>query len=117
MRIQAIGVLMLSTAAQYATAQCVEVEDRDFSLSTNDIGSAVVEWEAQLNNRCRKTLDADLTIQLLDRNAEPVYELLDKATLEMEENRQVKKEVYVPSRIVDQVEGMSIEVQERERQY
>lgn len=117
MTFKSIGVLLLWSGAQVSMAQCIEVEGRDFALSTNDIGSAVVRWEAQLNNRCRKTLDADLTIELLDGNAQPVYELLDKTTLEVEENRQVEKEVYVPSRIVDQVKGISIRVEERERQY
>lgn len=99
-----------------AFAQCIEVQDRDFELSTNNIGSAVVAWKAELKNSCRKTMDADLTIQLLDENAQPVYEMLDKATFDLEEQREVSKEVYVPSRIVDQVEDMAIRVVERERQ-
>lgn len=108
---------MLWMLSPLAGAQCIEVKERDFALSTNEIGSATVEWQAELENQCRKTLDADLKIRLLDRNEQPVYELLDKTTFEMQETRKVGKEVYIPSRIVDEVNGFVIEVVERERQF
>lgn len=110
-----VGALLLSTALNLSAAECVKVKDKEFQLANNDIGSAVVVWRADLTNECRKTLDADLTIQLLDEQNEPVYELMDKATLGVEEVVEVQKEVYVPSRIVDQVEDFRIQILERER--
>jgi hypothetical protein len=111
------GALALWLVTQFAGAQCIQVKERDFEVSTNEIGSAVVQWQAELENRCRKTLDADLKIHLLDKDEEPVYELLDKATLGVAESRSFEKEVYIPSRIVDEVDGFAIEVVERARQY
>ncbi|MCW8195317.1 hypothetical protein F6455_11015 [Proteobacteria bacterium 005FR1] len=111
------GALALTLVTQLAGAQCIQVMERDFEVSTNEIGSAVVEWNAELENQCRKTLDADLKIHLLNKNEEPVYELLDKTTLGVAESQALKKEVYIPSRIVDEVDGFAIEIVERERQY
>jgi hypothetical protein len=108
---------ILCALSPLATAQCIEVKERDFSLATNEIGSATVEGPAELTNQCRKTLDADLKIHLLDANEQPVYQLLDKATLDMQETRTFGKEVYIPSRVVDEVDGFVIEIVERERQF
>lgn len=112
-----MGALLMCTALKLSAAECIQVQSQDFELSSNDIGSAVVQWKAELKNQCRTTLDADLKIQLLDREANKVYELLDKATLGVEETLEIEKEVYVPSRIVDQVDDFSIQVVERERQF
>jgi hypothetical protein len=111
-----VGALLLSAALKLS-AECIQVNHQDFELFTNDIGSAVVQWKAELKNQCRKTLDADLRIELLNSRAEPVYELLDKTTLGVEENRQLEKEVYVPSRIVGKVADFAIHIEERERQF
>lgn len=112
-----VGALLLSAALKLSAAECIQIDDQHFELATNDIGSAVVQWKAEIRNDCRSTLDVDLTIQLLDSDAESVYELLDKATLGVQETLQLDKEVYVPSRVVDQVDGFSIQVEERERQF
>lgn len=112
-----MGAFLLSAAFKVWAADCIQVEDQDFDLSTNDIGSAVVNWKAEFRNECRSTLDADITVHLLDEESESVYELLDKATLGVSESLEIEKEVYVPSRIVDEVEGFSIQIVERERQF
>lgn len=112
-----VGALLLSAAFKLSAAECIQVQDQDFELSSNDIGSAVVQWKAALRNQCRSTLDADITVHLLDSQNESVYELLDKATLGVQESVEIEKEVYVPSRIVDEVEGFSIQIVERERQF
>ncbi|MEX1032248.1 MAG: hypothetical protein WDZ30_02715 [Cellvibrionaceae bacterium] len=110
-----MGALLSSVALSVSAAECIQVKEKDFSLASNDIGSAVVQWKAELKNECRKTLDADLVILLLDNEAKPVYELLDKATFGVEESLGFEKEVYVPSRILGKVESFTIQVRERER--
>jgi hypothetical protein len=117
MRYPKAATVVLWMLSPLAAAQCIEVQEETFDLATNEIGSATVEWEAQLTNQCRKTLDADVKIHLLDRDEQPVYELLDKITVGMQETRMVGKEVYIPSRIVDEVDGFVIEIVERERQF
>ncbi|MGQ9425051.1 hypothetical protein ACXYTJ_03745 [Gilvimarinus sp. F26214L] len=111
-----VGAFLLAGAMGLSAAECIEVTSQDYELEKNDIGSAMVHWKAGLKNKCRTTMDADLTIQLVNARGESVYELVEKTTLGVEEALDLEKEVYVPSRITAEVEDLEIQVQERQRQ-
>lgn len=96
---------------------CVQIDEPDLSFTNDGAGAATMQWRAGLRNLCRKTFDADLNIQLLNDREEKVYEFIEKTTLGVEERLDINRDIYVPSRIVDQVNGFAIQIEERERQH
>lgn len=110
-------VAILLYAASIQADGCIQIDAPDLSFDDEGVGAATVQWQANLRNRCRKTFDADLTIQLLNENAETVYEFVEKTTLGMEERLNINRNIYVPSRIVEQVNDFTVHIEERERQH
>lgn len=112
-----LGVAMLAAAVTARGDSCIQIDEPDLNFANEGVGAAVVHWQAGLRNHCRKTLDADLTVQLLNDKEEKIYEFVEKTTLGVEERQDINRDVYVPSRIVDQVNNFSVHIEERERQY
>lgn len=112
-----LGVVMLAAALVARGDNCIQIDEPHLDFANEGVGAAVVQWRAALRNQCRKTFDADLTIQLLDEKEETIYEFVEKTTLGVEERQDINRDVYVPSRIVDRVNDFAIHIEERERQH
>src|SRR5690606_35193388 len=92
-----MGVMTLAAAAQ--GENCITVTEPRLSFADNNISAAMIQWHANLENQCRKTLDTDLTIQLLNEKEEVIYEFVEQTTVGVEEHLGIDRDVYVPSRI------------------
>lgn len=113
-RIFLAGAILAASVTALA-ASCIRIDSPDLSFDDHGVGAATMQWRAGLKNQCRKTFDADLTVQLLNDKEEKVYEFVEKATLGVEERLDINRDIYVPSRIVGQVNDFAIQIEERER--
>lgn len=112
-----IAVAILTSAMTAQGENCVRIDEPDLRFANDGVGAATMQWRAGLKNQCRKTFDADLTIQLLNDKDEKVYEFVEKTTLGAAERLIIDRDIYVPSRIVDQVNDFTVQIEERERQH
>lgn len=110
-------VLILIASVRASSADCLEVSEQPFEVLGEELGVLEIEWQAQIENKCDANFDADMTVQFLDASGEPVYEVLDWATISIRETREISKRVYIPDRYADSITTINIQVTERERPF
>ena len=106
--------LLLVSAAR---AECILVVDAGVEIEQGEAGAGEVRWHAQLENRCDRDQDAMLTVRFLDAGNEPVYEVQDQLIVERHGEHSAGRKVYVPAMYLDEIVGIDIQVEERERPF
>jgi hypothetical protein len=98
-------------------AECIVVMDADAEIEKSESGAGEVHWQARLENRCERDQDAMLTVKFLDAGQQLVYEVQDQLIVGRLSEHDAGRKVYVPAMYLDEIEGIDIQVEERERPF
>lgn len=107
----------LVAMSQTARADCLEISDPQFDIQRAEFGGLEVEWWTRIENRCDTTIDADLSIQFLDKTGKSVYEVRHLSALSPRETSEAGKQFYMPSRYYDTITDIDIKTEERKRSF
>lgn len=111
-----IALLLLPLTAW---PECVQISDA--KLQPGDAGerplSAVtpLKWQATFRNTCDQYVDVSLAVDLIDKRGETVYTLNAAESFDYQEEMQIEKEAYVPSRIAEQAVDVEMNKEEQIR--
>ena len=104
-------------AAQSAVADCLEVSEQRFEPQNTELGGLALQWEAEIENRCDASFDADLTVHFRNAAGESVYRVLDWTKVRAHEARTIGKRVHVPSYHADSIAEIDVETKELKRPF
>ena len=106
--------LLLSTSV---LADCLSVAESGFDIEEGEVGAGELHWHALIDNRCNLDQDAMLTVEFLDAAGEAVYEVQDQLVVERRGQAQAGRRIYVPAMYIDQIEGLRLRLEARERPF
>ncbi|MGM0595174.1 MAG: hypothetical protein ACQETD_11635 [Pseudomonadota bacterium] len=109
-----IGFAILVTTGPLA-AECLTVTHKAIDPQSADAGASQVFWEVEIENSCEVSHDALLSVQFTSEEGEVVYEVPGQARVGRLGSKRLEKKVYIPSRYIDRIHGIEIELEERER--
>ncbi|HSJ48686.1 MAG TPA: hypothetical protein VLA26_07555 [Gammaproteobacteria bacterium] len=108
-----LSLLVLPAVA----ADCLEVAESGFDIDKSEVGAGEVHWHALIENECDRNQDAMLTVEFLDGDQQMIYEVQDQLVVERQGQAQAGRTIYVPAMYLDEIKGINIRLEARERPF
>jgi hypothetical protein len=98
-------------------ADCLKVSESGFEIDKSEVGAGEVHWHALIENECDRGQDAMLTVEFLDGDQQMIYEVQDQLVVERQGQAQAERTIYVPAMYLDEIKGLNIRLEARERPF
>ncbi len=104
-------------ALPVVAADCLKVAESGFDIDKSEVGAGEVHWHALIENECDRNQDAMLSVEFLDGDQQVIYEVQDQLVVERQGQAQAGRTIYVPAMYLDEIKGINIQLEARERPF
>lgn len=108
------SILMLALCSN-TYSDCVQMLDHQLDRPIVETQNGMVGWSAKLKNNCDDIVDVYLTIHFNNEDEESLYSIQAIKSLGHQEEKDITKNAYIPSRVVDQAVDLEVKMKERKR--